>query len=245
MFAGPVGNVPNRGLADQGDIFLNGIPYFQSVSDVTNINTGLPDGTPNAIHAEPGLWMHVPATSNNPVVGATLNRMASIPHGTTVNAQCLEPIAPFPGPPFIFVEDITPFSIGGTQINNGIPFASQIATNVDTPCIPQDLTNFIATGTITQDILSDPNTVLRQANEGSNITSNIAFQVSTAPSAPLSGGGTDNVAFLQGQLSANQGTNNSNADVPLMTATFWINTVEDQLVVPKFKPGDVSHPSHS
>lgn len=35
-FATPLGNVPNRGLGNQQDITLNGVPYVQVINDVTN-----------------------------------------------------------------------------------------------------------------------------------------------------------------------------------------------------------------
>ena len=85
-FAQPLGNVPNRGFGTQGDIFLNGVPYTQTINDVANPATGLANGTPSGIHFEPGLWMHVPATTTDPVVPESLNRMGSIPHGTTVSS---------------------------------------------------------------------------------------------------------------------------------------------------------------
>jgi hypothetical protein len=64
VFAGTLGSVPNRGLEKQTDILLNGVPYTQSVADVTNTVSGKGDfQPPSAIHFEPGLWMHVPATN--------------------------------------------------------------------------------------------------------------------------------------------------------------------------------------
>jgi hypothetical protein len=62
-FSGPLGEVPNRGLEKQTDIMLNGVPYVQAISDVTNLATGKGDGAASPIHFEPGLWMHVPATT--------------------------------------------------------------------------------------------------------------------------------------------------------------------------------------
>jgi hypothetical protein len=63
-FAGSLGSVPNRGLEKQTDIFLNGVPYAQSINDVTNTTTGKGDYyPPSQIHFEPGLWMHIPATN--------------------------------------------------------------------------------------------------------------------------------------------------------------------------------------
>lgn len=235
-FSSSLGSVPNRGLETQNDIFLNGVPYVQAISDVTNPATGKADGTPSGIHFEPGLWMHVPATTTDPVLGESLVRMASIPHGTTINAQCLAPTTSIAGPPDIPAVDITPFVIG---IGTPIKFASQTASDADTPRLPQDLTKFIAAGTITQAILTDPNTVLRNANVGKTIIKTISFTVSTTPAAPELGGGTANIAFLLGtSVGATAGPNaGPNASAVQMTATFWIETVQHKIVVPIFKPG--------
>jgi hypothetical protein len=232
-FSSPLGNVPNRGLEDQNDIFLNGVPYVQAIKDVTNQATGKGDGPATAIHFEPGLWMHIPATKTRPVLANSLVRMASIPHGTTINAQTLEPTTSIKGPPTIPPVSITPFLIGSSPPHL-IQFASQTASNGDTPRIPQDLTKFIAAGTITQPILNDPNTVLREAIAGQTITNTIVFTVSTIPPPPEFGGGTDDIAFLLGDPTST----NPNANAVKMTATFWIETVEHKIVVPVFKLGD-------
>ena len=131
-FSPSLGSVPNRGLEKQNDIFLNGVSYVQAISDVTNIATGKADGTPVPIHLEPGLWMHIPATNSDPLLGESLTRMASIPHGTTINAQCLAPTTSIAGPPTIPPVDITPFPIGGNQQSGGIKFASQTASATNT-----------------------------------------------------------------------------------------------------------------
>src|SRR5215831_7929582 len=78
-FTRPIGTVPNRGETTP-DIFLNGVGYLLTVSDITN------PAKPIGIHFEPGVWMNVPATTDPPE-GNSLVRMASIPHGTTLNAQ--------------------------------------------------------------------------------------------------------------------------------------------------------------
>lgn len=176
-FSSPIGNIPNRGSAPQKDVFLNGVPYVQTVQDVTF-------GSPVDIHFEPGIWLHVPATQTSPISPETLVRMASIPHGTTINAQCLAPTSSSPGPPIILPVDITPFGIGNPKSPFTGTFLSQDASNNSTPRIPQDLSKFIAAGTITQEILKDPNTVLRNAIKGLTITNTITFEVSTAPVAP-------------------------------------------------------------
>lgn len=229
-FAKPLGAVPNRGLQAQNDLILNGVPYTQTINDVTNPVSGKADGNPSGIHFEPGLWMHIPATTSGPVQGESLVRMASIPHGTTINAQCLVPTIQAQGGPQIPKVDITPFVIGGTK---KIPFIAQTAARTDTPRLPQDLSKFIAQGTITQAVLDDPNTVLRNANQGKNITHTTVFTVNTVPTNANLGGGTDNIAFLQGNGSSNGPT----ADAAQMQATFWINTVSYQLQVPKHTAG--------
>jgi hypothetical protein len=220
-FSPSLGSVPNRGEV-QGDIFLNGVPYLQAINDVTVPRQ------PIGIHVEPGLWMAVPTTTD-PSEGATLVRMASIPHGTTILAQGTSTTTA--GKPTIPPVDITPSTIAPP--NNKIPFPSQTATNNDTPRIPQDLTAFIAAGTLTQEMLSDPNTVLRNHIASQNITSTTTISISTSPAGALFGGGTDNIAFLLGDPSAT----NPNADAVRMTATFWIETVEYVLTVPMFKLG--------
>lgn len=234
-FADPLGKVPNRGLEAQNDIFLNGVPYVQTVQDVTNPVSGKGDALPTDIHFEPGLWMNIPATKNTPVLENSLTRMASIPHGTTINAQCLAPTVPTNGPPNIPPVSITPFIIGSPQ--QLIRFPSQTAANGATPRIPQDLTKFMAAGTITQQILDDPNKVLRDAIAGQTITKTITFTVSTSPTPPSPefGGGTDNIAFLEG----NPAVTAPNANAAKLTATFWIETVEHKIQIPIFKAGQL------
>ena len=240
-FSAPLGRVPNRGLGmpvaangnAQEDIFLNGVPYVQAISDVTNPATGKGDGKAQGIHFEPGIWLNVPATANVPVLANSLVRMASIPHGTTINAQGPAPTTVINGPPTIPSVSITPFVIGSSPPHL-ITFASQTAANKDTPRIPQDLTNFIASGEINQAILTDPNTVLRNAIAGQTITKTIVFTVSTTPPPPEFGGGTANIAFLEG----NAAGTSANANAVRMNATFWIETVEHLIHIPVFKPGE-------
>ena len=81
-FSKSLGSVPNRGTGTQQDAFLNGVPYVQSINDITI------RGESVGIHFEPGIWIHVPATTVPPL-GETVTRMASIPHGTTIDAQGL------------------------------------------------------------------------------------------------------------------------------------------------------------
>ncbi len=216
-FSPALGSVPNRGFK-QGDVFLNGIPYLQSISDVT-----VPS-QPVGIHFEPGIWLAVPATTF-PAEGATVSRMASIPHGTTIEAQGRSSTAP--GKPTIHPVDITPVLLGSSPPQK-IPFPSQTATDAKTERIPQDLSSFIAAGTITQAILSDPNTVLRDHIASQDIISTTTINVSTKPGSPLFGGGTDNIAFLLGNAAASE----PNAQTTQMVASFWIETVQYVIEVP-------------
>ena len=230
-FSPSLGSVPNRGSDPQKDIFLNGVPYLQTVNDVTN------PGQSIGIHVEPGLWMIVPPTTVPDIKEPTVFRMGSIPHGTTIEAQGI--FVTNPGPPKIEPVDITPFKIG--NFASKIPFPSQTATDQNTARIPQDLTPFISNGTITPEILKDPNMILKNVIAQQKITSTTTIIVSTAPtdpefgvSAPGFGGGTDNIAFLEGDAAIH----NPNADGFLMKAIFWIETVEHTIFIPGLKPND-------
>ena len=225
-FSKSLGSVPNRGTGAQPDAFLNGVPYLQTINDTTIHGESVP------IHFEPGMWIHVPATTVPPL-GETVARMASIPHGTTIEAQGLVQPAT-PGPPNIRPVDITPF-VTGSNPPKLIKFASQTAANSNTPRIPQDLSAFIARGTITQAMLDDPNSLLRAQISKQNITSTTTLVISTAPPPPpgLFGGGTDNIAFLLGQAAATA----PNAQATQMTAVFWIETVEEVLHVSEYTAG--------
>src|SRR3954451_63879 len=101
-FSPALGSIPNRGMV-QGDVFLNGVPYLQVINDVSDPNE------PVGIHFEPGVWLNVPPTTA-PAEGVTLVRMASIPHGTTIEAQGTWSTTA--GPPVFEPVDTTPFQIG-------------------------------------------------------------------------------------------------------------------------------------
>jgi hypothetical protein len=233
-FSPSLGIVPNRGSGAQGDIKLNGVPYLQAINDVTT-------GTPVGIHVEPGLWMIVPST-NAPAEGVTLVRMASIPHGTTIEAQGIS--TTITGAPDIPSVNITPFGTGGPQSGGNLfRFPSQTAATPGTQRIPQDLSSFIAAGTITQAMLDDPNTLLRNHIQSQKIVATTQISISTNPADPLFGGGTDNIAFLQGNPNPSlpNGVTNPplpNAQTVVMSATFWIETVEHTITIPIFRPGE-------
>jgi hypothetical protein len=144
-FSPSLGSVPNRG-AEQGDIFLNGVPYLQTINDVNDPKN------PIGIHLEPGIWVIVPSTTT-PNETPTLTRMASIPHGTTIEAQGT--FFTVAGGPKIDPVDMTPFTtVVPPATSKLIRFASQTADNKETPRLPQDLTSFINDKTITQAMLA-------------------------------------------------------------------------------------------
>ena len=223
LFSPSLGSIPNRGTGSQADAFLNGVPYLQTISDVTIASQ------PVGIHFEPGIWLAIPPTTT-PAEGATVARMASIPHGTTVEAQGTS--FTIAGKPDIPVVDITPFVINSNPPNK-VTFPSQTAADDKTLRIPQNLAPFITAGTITQAMLTDPNTLLRNHIESQTITSTTVILISSDPASPLFGGGTDNIAFLLGDPT----NSNPNAQTVRMDAQFWIETVEFTIEVPVFEPG--------
>ncbi|KAK1750483.1 hypothetical protein QBC47DRAFT_438860, partial [Echria macrotheca] len=255
-FGPNLGKVPNRGMGKQDTINLDALSYIQTVQDVTNVLTGKGDRVETnktGIHFEPGVWLRVPqAEFHKDTVGReSIVRMASIPHGTTINAQGLVPgpESKIKGrPDFVKAAvDTTPFPIGDPAGRIQRMFTSM---NADTPNVlrvPQDLSRFnnkelpanfgkgFGTGRITTDIIKNPNLVLAKANEGLKILETITFELSTGvgrkqgpTTAKLNGGGTTNISFLQGER------------VRSMTNTWWIEKVEYDVVVPPLLEGETA-----
>jgi len=250
-FGASLGAIPNRGFEAQPDITLGGLPYLQTIQDVTNLETGRGDKpVPTDIHFEPGIWLHVPAA--NFQSGPSVCRMASIPHGTTINAQGLIPVkvtttalGGAAGGPTIPDVDTTPFRFGDP--NGKVNAFSNMTAEIENGMrIPKKLDQFIKAGTITTPIIKNPNIVLRNHILGQVITETISFEVSTGPTgnpvnlngAQLNGGGTANISFLNGPQAqittqAPGATDNPNAHAELMRSRFWVETVQYQVVVPK------------
>jgi hypothetical protein len=240
-FSPSLGSIPNRGSKTQADAFLNGVPYLQTINDVTAVD-------PIGIHFEPGIWLSVPATTN-PAEPVIVARMASIPHGTTIVAQGVA-LPANAGKPTIGAIDITPFT--GGNPSKKIQFQSQTLTNKGTRRIPQDLTALNAANRITQLILTDPATILRSQIANQMISQTIVIEISTRPGSPLPGGplpsgtnppapkfggGTSNIAFLLGQPNPPAGGPDSNANAFQMDAIFWIETVVYEIQVPRIPSG--------
>src|SRR5262249_27385781 len=124
--------------------------------------------------------------------------------------------------------------------------------NKTTRRIPQDLSSFMAAGTITPQLLADPNTMLRTQIANQRITQTIVIEISTKPGSPLPGGplppganpsapslggGTSNIAFLLGQPNPPPGGTGSNANAFQMDAVFWIEPVVYDVQVPAISAG--------
>jgi hypothetical protein len=194
------GQIPNRGLL-QPDMNMFGLTYLQQISDA-NINAGL--------HIEPGIWAVVPQTTD-PADPATVVRMASIPHGTTILAQGTA--TTHAGPPVIPNNNILPFFIGSP--GSTITFPEQnLGTSTAFRSSPAQIVG------ITQAMVNNPNSVLQAAIAGQTILSTTTLQVSTQPASPITGGGTANTAFLAGAAGG------PNAASAVVSSTFWIETVK-------------------
>lgn len=200
------GPIPNRGLL-QPDINMFGITYLQQVQDA-NLNAGL--------HIEPGIWAVVPQTLN-PTEGPTVVRMGSIPHGTAILAQGTGSSSPNFGPKSIPDVDIFPFPIG----NPSEPITNFPEQTLSTPS--QFRSQPPQTNGITQDMVSNHNSVLQLALIGQTILQTTTLPVSTAAPAPIKGGGTANTAFLAGASTPGGGPN---AAAALMECTFWIELIK-------------------
>jgi hypothetical protein len=199
------GQIPNRGLLTP-QIFMHGLTYLQQISDA-NVSV---NGVPAGLHIEPGVWINVPPTTD-PQEPATVARLASIPHGTTITIQGTVTTAP--GGPSIPAVSLTPFNEG--HPNQPIDFPEQ-HLNQSTPF----RTSGAGMTGITQAMLDNPNSVLTK--NPPNVTTTTRLHVSTTPGVPDVGGGTSNTAFLVGTKDG------PNADPAHVTATFWLQTLAGQ-----------------
>lgn len=201
------GAIPNRGSL-QGDINLYGLTYLQQISDSSN---------GEGLHIEPGIWAIVPETTDPPVP-PTVVRMASIPHGTAIVTQGAVSIGI--GPEIADI-NIIPFSGDTAPLNASLP--TQKATFAEMNlAVATPSRNDPLPPAITQDMVDNPNTVLRAALTGRTLRSTTGLAVTSTPT-PVPGGGTANTAFLK-DGNANQG---GNANASSVVATFWIELVEN------------------
>ncbi len=208
------GPIPNRGFL-MADIDMFGLTYMQQIEE-TSSGAGL--------HIEPGIWAHVPPTSN-PNEPSTVVRMASIPHGTVVLAQGSFQFL-LGGPPHIPDNNIIPFPIGTSPPSNS---AADFANGEQAfPELNLAINTAFrqASGGVTQEMVRNPNSVIQKALHaslaGKKMKNRTFLQVSTKHT-PVAGGGTANTAFLADASNPPGG----NATAVEVDATFWIEAIED------------------
>ncbi len=220
-FTDITGSGQNVGIANRGalqkDILLGGISYLQQVTDrVSGVGQ----------HFEPGVWINVPNTTK-PAEPASVVRMGSIPHGTTVNLEGVAFTAPTP---LIADTTITPFQVGNPDDGtSGLAhFPEETLANVTTSRTPT-----ASVPGLTQAVLTNPNLLLKNAIAGQTITRTTVLIIASdptlmpPPAGPLPahatlGGGISNIGFLSGGVSTG-----FNANVLSTTAIFWIETVKN------------------
>jgi hypothetical protein len=205
------GEIPNRGFL-MHDISMFGITYMQQISE-TSSGAGL--------HIEPGIWAHVPPTSN-PNEPATVVRMASIPHGTVVLAQGSFQFLQG-GPPHIPDNNIIPFPIGTPPPQNSdFPSGEQGFPELN---LGINTAFRQASPGVTQEMVRNPNhviqTALQASLQGKTMKNRTFLQVSTTHT-PIAGGGTANTAFLADASNPPGG----NARATEVDATFWIEELQ-------------------
>ncbi len=192
----PIGGpVPNRGSNGQKDIKLHGFSYLQRISNALDSS---------AMHIEPGFWLRVPATQV-PLLGETIVRQGSIPHGTSVMAIG-QPIPLVKGGPKIGVASTRPIA---NPPRNPDPITPAYLARFPVAPPPPDFP---------QPFLDDPNLALKAAIVGQNIVETVVLDVSTSPR------GIDQALFPTGVLNIPFLTKNANAT--RMDAIFWIEKVQ-------------------
>jgi hypothetical protein len=176
---------------------MAGLRYLQQITDA-NLSAGL--------HAEPGVWLNVPATTDPPVPGSIV-RLGNVPHGTSFVAQGVATSGT--GAPTIPPASIGPFPVGNPSGQE--TFAEQQLAST---------TQFRTAGAgldgITQPMLDNPNGVVSSVLSQLTVASFIGLSVSSDAATPILGGGTANTAFLGG------GANGPNAVAARIDATFWL-----------------------
>lgn len=197
------GEIPNRGLL-QDDVNMAGLHYLQQISD-KNLGAGL--------HFEPGIWAHVPVTTN-PKEPVTIVRMATIPHGTAIVAQGTSTKADESVTPVIPKTNIKPFTVGDPK--DTFDFEEpNLKTKTKFRSSAKGLVG------VTQAMVNDPTSVLRAAIAHQKITATTRLHVTTAHK-PVVGGGTANTAFLVGS------GDGPNAVAATVTSTFWLEKLNGE-----------------
>jgi hypothetical protein len=162
--------VYNRGSL-QPDIALYGVTYLHRVTD---------SATGGALHVEPGVWLNVPPTTV-PDSDWSVARLSTIPHGNSVCAAGFAQYVVPEGLPEIPPANTVPFEIGGQPPPPGTkhPFRAydlSAETKYRTTPIPDG---------VTQELIDDPNSMLRDALAGHALTHITRLIVSTQSDADI------------------------------------------------------------
>lgn len=207
-------DVPNRGVDKnpppaptvQTDQFVVTLDYQQTIQQVAATDSpdsgGLAGSAGQAIHHEPGLWLHM----NNQITdGLNIARLASIPHGDSVlavgrssehkGASCIQHINSLP--------------VGVTQDLNGNPYLRPYKQFHDKPFLGNVPPNpgfpgFDPTA---------PHVLLELANAGVKIAKTTTLTVDS----DIPTGGISNIPFVVRKANATS-----------MQSTFWIQELEDK-----------------
>lgn len=221
--SGPTG-VANRGLF-QRTIFLGALSYLHTASDSF-------DSTDQ--HFEPGVWGNVVATTD-PLAPASVFRMGSIPHGTTINLQGYA--STIDGAPNFRRSSIVPFRVG--TADDGVTNLASLLLSVallDEDSPSRTLNSRVPS--LSQAQLFNPHLFLTNVISSQSITKTTIFQMASntdllhhpdnVSGAVDIGGGTNNIAFLVGRPPGDaKGYGRPNANAPVVTATYLVEEGTD------------------
>lgn len=190
----------NRGSV-QDDITIYGVTYLHRVTDATN---------GSALHIEPGLWLNIPATTQ-PQADASIARLLTIPHGNAVCTVGFAENVVFDKLPEIPPANSVPFPVGSQPPPAGTrnPFAVynlSTASPFRTSPVPAG---------ITQDLITDPNVVVREALEGHVLTHITRLITSTTLASGAGNIPIGNIPFIV-----------DNANALTLESVFAIETVQ-------------------
>lgn len=208
--------IANRSLFEK-TVVLGGAAYTQAIKDSFD---------QSGQHFEPGVWANAPMIGN-PSEPATVVRMGSIPHGTTIN---LQGVAFQVAQPLIDAASITPFQIGSPDDGQTglVHFPNEEDFTKDSP----SRTDRARVANLTPEQLKNPNLFLSDAIAKQQIVKTTVLQLSSVapdqrirPPRPDVGGGLANIAFLEGK--GNPPSGGPNAVTKDVTTTFWIEELDD------------------
>lgn len=197
------GAIANRG-SRQNDIAMGGVAYMQQINDTFD---------DSGQHVEPGVWLNVPSTKN-PAAPSSVVRMASIPHGTTVNLQGVSSIQ---NPPSFPALSISPFPVGLPANCFDLPESDLSRSSLSRTPLPRvvglDQAHLDNPALFLSDMLADQTL----------LTSTLLDVSSPVDNAALVGGGIANITFLTGVGSLPTG--GPNALVSFVDTGWWIERV--------------------